>query len=60
MISNAYSQPSQTAPRPRRLTALAFFTIGEAIFVSLDPAVGIVPAASAFLLGAMALTSDRR
>jgi hypothetical protein len=41
---------------PRRLPALALFTLAESLLVSLDPVVAVGPAAVAFLLGSLALT----
>jgi hypothetical protein len=44
---------------PRRLRAVACFAAGLATLASLDPAFALLPAALAFFLGALALTSAR-
>jgi hypothetical protein len=42
---------------PRRLQALALFTLAELLLVSLDPLVSAAPAVVAFAVGSLALMS---
>ena len=48
---------AQLSAGPRRLQALALFTLRPLLIVSLDPLVSAAPAVVAFTLGSLALTT---